>query len=336
MRVTITGGDTVHTAVDPTWRQEIRRHHTSAHLLQHALKGVLGDEVAQAGSWVGVDRMRFDFRSPGGALSPGQKRDVIARVNALIRDDHHQVMQLMSPAEATASGAISMAGEHYGDEVRVVHFGPAVEFCGGTHAHTTGELGLFLILTETSIGTGIRRIEAVVSKAAEAYVLDQQELVGALAETLSAKPVELSERVSRLQSDVRDAQKSLAETRARLASADAVSYVSQAETIGGKRVVAAVVREADAEALKHLSYAIRQKLPAGIVALAGTDGDAVSLLVTASPDLVKAGVHAGNLLKAAAPFVDGRGGGGPAQAQGGGKKASGAAEALDAIRSALA
>jgi alanyl-tRNA synthetase len=329
-------GDTVHSAVDPGWREEIRRHHTSAHLLQHALKGVLGEDVAQAGSWVGVDRMRFDFRSPGGALSAAQKREVVARVNALIRADHHQETRVMTPSEATASGAISMAGEAYGDEVRVVHFGPAVEFCGGTHALTTGELGMFLILTEASIGTGVRRIEGVVSKAAESYVLEQQDLVGSLAETLSAKPVELSQRVERLQSEVRDAQKSLAETRARLASADAATYVSGAETIGGKRVVAALVHEADAEALKALSQAIRQKLPSGIVALAGIDGTAVALLVTASPELVGAGVHAGNLLKLAAPLVEGRGGGGAAQAQGGGKKVAGAAAALDAIRSALA
>lgn len=329
-------GDSLHSAVDLAWRQEIRRHHTSAHLLQRALKDVLGDEVSQAGSWVGIDRMRFDFRSPGGALSSSQKRDVVARVNAMIRDDHNQVTHVMTPAEASASGAISMAGEKYGEQVRVVHFGPTVEFCGGTHAHSTGELGMFVILTEGSIGTGIRRIEAVVSKAAESYVLEQQELVGALAETLSAKPDELAERVERLQSDVRDAHKTLAEARARLAAADAATYVSRAETIGGKRVVAALVREADAETLKNLSNAMRQKMPDGVVALAGVEGGAVSLLVTVSPDLVKAGLHAGNLLKAAAPLVDGRGGGSPAQAQGGGKKAAGAAEALDAIRTALA
>jgi len=329
-------GDTVHTAVDPGWREEIRRHHTSAHLLQRALKDVLGDEVSQAGSWVGIDRMRFDFRSPGGALTSQQKRDVVSRVNAMIRDDHHKITNVMSPAEAAASGAISMAGEKYGDRVRVVHFGPAVEFCGGTHAETTGELGMFMILSESSIGSGIRRIEAVVSKAAEAYALDQQELVSTLAERLSTKPAELAERVDRLQSEMRDMQRALAEIKARLAGADAGTYADAAETIGGKRVVAVVVREANAEALKHLGSAIRQKLPSGVIALAGIDGETVSLLVTASEDAVAAGAHAGNLLKAAAPFVDGRGGGAAGQAQGGGKKPSGAEAALDAIRKALA
>jgi alanyl-tRNA synthetase len=332
----IVAGDTVHSAVDPLWRQEIRRHHTSAHLLQRALRNALGDDVVQAGSWVGVDRMRFDFRYPAGALSPSQKRDVTARVNAMIRDDHHLVTKIMTPAEAVASGAISMAGEKYGDKVRVVHAGPAVEFCGGTHAITTGELGLFLILSESSIGSGIRRIEAVVSKAAEAQALDQQELVASLSESLSAKPGELGERVERLQLEVRSLQRTLGEIKARLASADAASYAERAEDIGGKRVVTAIVPEASGEALKHLSAAIRQRLQSGVVALVGVDEGTVSLLVTVSDDLVKGGVHAGNLLRLAAPLVDGKGGGGPAQAQGGGKNPSGADAALAAIRGALA
>jgi len=329
-------GDRVHTAVDPGWREEIRRHHTSAHLLQRALKDVLGDDVVQAGSWVGIDRMRFDFRSPGGALTPGQKRDVVARVNAMIRSDHHKVTKIMSPAEAAASGAISMAGENYGDRVRVVYFGPAVEFCGGTHAETTGELGMFMILSESSIGSGIRRIEAVVSKAAEAYALDQQELVGSLAERLSTKPAELADRVERLQTDVRDMQKALAQIKSRLASADAGSYAERAETVGKTRFVGAVVSEANADAIKSLAVAIRQKMPSGVIALAGVDGETVSLFVAASDDAVAAGAHAGNLLKAAAPLVGGRGGGAAGHAQGGGKNPAGATAAIDAIRQALA
>jgi alanyl-tRNA synthetase len=329
-------GDAVHTAVDPLWRQEIRRHHTSAHLLQRALKDVIGDEVVQAGSWVGADRMRFDFRSPSGALSPSQKRDVTAHVNALIRDDHHLVTKVMTPAEAAASGAISMAGEKYGDRVRVVHAGPAVEFCGGTHAITTGELGMFIILSESSIGSGIRRIEAIVSKAAEIYALDQQDLIAQLSESLSSKPAELGERVAHLQLEMRALQKSLSEIKARLAAADAASYAERAEEIGGKRVVAAVVREANGEALKALGAAIRDRLRSGVIVLAGVDDATVSILVSASDDLVKAGVHAGNLVKLAAPLVGGKGGGQPAQAQGGGKDPAGAEAAIAAIRSALA
>ncbi len=329
-------GDAVHTSVYPEWRAEIRRHHTSAHLLQRALKEVLGEEVMQAGSWVGVDRMRFDFRSPVGALSADQRRAVTQRVNELIRDDHHQDMNELPIEEAKRTGAVTMAGEKYGDVVRVVKFGPSVEFCGGTHAHTTGELGMFVLLSESSIGSGVRRIEAVVSKAAEAYVERQQDTIATLAESLATKPEEIVERVERIQSDVRDLQKAMAQVKAQLAAADAATYVERAEELGGKRVVAAVVREADANAVRALGNAIRDRLRSGVVALIGVDGESAALFVSASDDAVKSGVHAGNLVKLAAPLVGGKGGGAPAQAQGGGKNVAGADEALAAIREALA
>jgi alanyl-tRNA synthetase len=328
-------GDRLRTAVDPHWRREIRRHHTSAHLLQRALRDVLGDEVTQAGSWVGVDRMRFDFRSPAGALSPEQRRAVVARVNEIIRDDHHLVTTVMTPAQAAASGAISMAGEKYGEAVRVVAAGPSLEFCGGTHAVSTGELGLFVLLSETSIGSGIRRIEASVSKAAEDYVLEQQSLVGALAETLSAKPADITERIERLQEELRELQRSVAQAKAREAAADADRFVSAAETLQGRPFVGAVVNDLDAEGLRSLSSAVRQKLGGGVVALAATQNGSVSLIVTAADDAVQGGVHAGNLVKLAAEHIGGKGGGQAAQAQGGGKNPAGAADAIGAIRRAL-
>jgi alanyl-tRNA synthetase len=329
-------GDAVRTAVFPEWREEIRRHHTSAHLLQRALKEILGDDVMQAGSWVGIDRMRFDFRSPVGALSPQQKRAVAERVNELIRSDYHLETDELPIDAAHASGAISMAGEKYGDLVRVVKAGPSVEFCGGTHAHSTGELGFFVILSESSIGSGVRRIEAVVSKSAEAYVTRQQATLAELSESLAAKPDELVERVARLQNDVRDLHKGLAELKARMASADAAAYVERAERLNGTTLVGAVVREASAESLRSLASAIRSRFPSGVIALVGTDGDAVSLIASASDDAVKSGVNAGALIKAAAPLVGGKGGGAAAQAQGGGKNPAGADAALAAMRAALA
>jgi alanyl-tRNA synthetase len=332
----LAAGDAVHTRVYSEWREEIRRQHTSAHLLQRALRDVLGEDVVQAGSWVGVDRMRFDFRNPGGALTPLQRRAVTERVNELIRADFHQEMRELPIEEAKATGAVTMAGEKYGDRVRVVGFGPSVEFCGGTHAHTTGELGLFVMLSESSIGSGIRRIEGVVGKAAERYVEQQQDTLATLGEVLSAKPEELVERVERLQSDVRDLQKAMAEIKARLAAADAASYVESAEQLGGLRVVAAVVPEANAEALRALGTAIRSRLPSGVVALVGTDAQTASLFAAASDDAVKAGVRAGDLVKAAAPLVGGKGGGSPAQAQGGGNDPSGASAALAAMRETIA
>ncbi|MGZ3526561.1 MAG: alanine--tRNA ligase [Vulcanimicrobiaceae bacterium] len=328
-------GETVHTSVYAEWRREIRRHHTSAHLLQRALKDVLGEDVAQAGSWVGIDRMRFDFRSPLGALTAQQRHDIARRVNEMIRDDTPLETRVMSLEEARKSGAIMMFGEKYGERVRVVKAGPSVEFCGGTHSHSTGELGLFVILSESSIGSGIRRIESCVSRAAEQFVERQQELVGEVASSLTASPDEIVDRVTKLQRDVKDLQNAIGELKAKLAAADAQTYVESAERAGDKTFVGAVVHEANAEALKHLSSAIRQRLRSGVVALAGVDNGSVSLLINASDDMVKAGVHAGNLIKLAAPFIDGRGGGQPAQAQGGGKKPEGADAAVRAIRDAV-
>jgi alanyl-tRNA synthetase len=328
-------GDTVETLVFPEWRAEIRRHHTSAHLLQRALREVLGDDVVQAGSWVGVDRMRFDFRSPGGALSAEQKRRVVQRVNEMIREDYHLQTRELPVAEALATGAITMAGEKYGEVVRVVSAGPSVEFCGGTHAHSTGELGLFVLIAESSIGAGIRRIEAAVSRAAEAIVERTGDTVAQLAETLATKPDDVLERVARIQNDMRDAQKALGELKARLAATDAQAYVERAETVGAQRVVSAVVRAVDAASLRALGNAIRTKLPHGVIVLVGTDAENASIFASASEDAVKAGVHAGNLVKAAAPHVGGKGGGAPAQAQGGGRTIAGADAALAAMVAAL-
>jgi alanyl-tRNA synthetase len=327
-------GDAVHTAVFPQWREEIRREHTSAHLLQRALKDVLGEDVSQAGSWVGIDRMRFDFRAA--PLSPQQRAAVQRRVNEIIRGDFHRGVVELPIEEARKTGAVTMAGEDYGDLVRVITFGPSMEFCGGTHAETTGELGMFIIVSEASIGSGVRRIESVVSKAAEAVVEHQSDVIATLSEALSTKPDDVAARVGRLQSEMRDAQKEAAELRARLAAADAASYVERAEDVGGKRLASAIVPDAGGDALRALGGAIRAKMRSGVVALAGVQPGNVSLFVSVSDDLTKAGVHAGNLLKVAAPLVDGRGGGQAAHAQGGGKNPDGAQAALGAIRSALA
>ncbi len=328
-------GERVRTRVSEHWRREIRRHHTSAHLLQRALKEVLGDEVNQAGSWVGIDRMRFDFRWPGGALTSRQKRDVARRVNEMIRDDSHLVTRVLPLEDAKKTGAIWMPGEKYGDLIRVVQAGPSVEFCGGTHSHSTGELGMFVILSESSIGSGIRRIESCVSESAEEYLTRQGELIGKLSSTLATPPDDLSERIEKMQRDVKEFQTVLGELRAKLATMEAAAYVEKAERRGERAFVGAVVQGAGAEALRHLGNAIRSKLRSGVVALAGVENGSVSLLVSASEDLTNAGVHAGKLVKLATPLVAGKGGGQAAQAQGGGSNAAGADAAVAAIRDAV-
>jgi alanyl-tRNA synthetase len=258
------------------------------------------------------------------------------RVNELIRADYHRDVVELPIEQARLTGAVTMAGEDYGDRVRIVTFGPSKEFCGGTHAETSGELGMFIIVSESSIGSGIRRIESVVSKAAEAYVERQTAIVATLSESLSSKPDELQARVARLQAEVREAQRNADEMRARMAGGEAAALVEKRETVAGKALVAAVVQGADADALRRLGGAVREKLRSGIVALAGVQNGTVALLVTVSDELAKDGVHAGNLLKAAAALVDGKGGGQATQAQGGGRNPAGAQAALDAIRAALA
>jgi len=328
-------GQRVHASVFDWWRREIRRHHTSAHLLQRALKDVLGDDVNQAGSWVGVDRMRFDFRWPGGALTNEQRRAVSRRVNEMIRDDAHLVTRVLPLEEAKKTGATWMAGEKYGEMIRVVQAGPSLEFCGGTHSHSTGELGLFVVLSESSIGSGIRRIESCVSAAAEEHVAKQSELIGSLSSAMSAAPDELGDRVERMQRDVKDLQTALGQLKARLAATEAHAYVERAQHNGDRAFVGAVVHEADGAALRHLSAAIRNRLHSGVVALAGVDDGTVSLLVSVSDDLIGQGLHSGNLVKLAAPLVSGKGGGQAAMAQGGGTNPAGAEAALDAIRHAV-
>ena len=331
----ISVGDAVTARVAQEWRREIRRHHTSAHLLQRALKDVLGDEVNQAGSWVGIDRMRFDFRWPKGALTPDQRRAVAHRVNEMIRDDAHLVTRVLPLEEAKKTGAVWMAGEKYGDTIRVVQAGPSLEFCGGTHSQSTGELGMFVILSESSIGSGIRRIESCVSAAAEDHVAKQSDLIAALSSTMSAAPDELHDRVERTAREVRDLQTSLGQLRARIASSQAEHYVERAERKGDRAFVGAIVPEASGEALRQLGNAIRSKLRSGVVALAGLDDGSVSLLVSTSDDLIGQGVHSGNLVKLAAPLVGGKGGGQAAVAQGGGSNPLGAEAALRAIRDAV-
>jgi len=253
----------------------------------------------------------------------------------MIRDDAHLVTRVLPLEEAKKTGAIWMAGEKYGEMIRVVQAGPSVEFCGGTHSHSTGELGMFVLLSEFSIGSGIRRIESCVSEAAEEYVGKQSDLITSLSTSLAAAPDELRDRVERLQREVKDLQTSLGQFKARMASIEAQSYVERAERRGDRAFVGAVVPEANGEALRHLGSAIRSRLGSGVVALAGIDNGSVSLLVSATDDLVRAGVHAGNLVKLAAPLVSGKGGGQAAQAQGGGTNAAGADAAVRAIRDAV-
>ncbi|MFI5389558.1 MAG: alanine--tRNA ligase, partial [Candidatus Eremiobacterales bacterium] len=222
-------GDRVDAMVDPVWRREIRRHHSVTHLLQRALKDVAGEGVAQRGSAVFADRTRFDFDSPVGQLAKEQRAQVGARVNDLIRSDFHVEVEEMPFAEAVARGVVYMKGERYGDIVRVVRFGPSVELCGGTHVGSTGEIGHFILLSESAIGAGIRRVEGLASESADAYdarIRDAAEEAGSV---LTATIEQLPEAVARLARERRELEKKLAALQGQITAGKAGEYIAGAK-----------------------------------------------------------------------------------------------------------
>jgi len=328
-------GDVVDAFVDPAWRREIRRHHTVTHLLQRALKEVAGEGVAQRGSAVFPDRTRFDFESPVGALGKEQRSHVAALVNDLIRADHHLAVEVMPFAEAAARGAVFMQGERYGDIVRVVKFGPSIELCGGTHVDSTGEIGHFVLLSESAIGAGIRRVEGLVSVAADAYVNRVRDAAEDAGSQLTATIDQLPETVARLTRERKELEKKIAALQSQLAGTRAAEYLSKAQDVDGVRYLA--VRAADDEGVnaKDLADSIRAKLGSGVLAVAGGENGKISLVVTVSADLVKRGVSAKDVFGAIAPHVDAKGGGGPALAQGAGKNGAGIEAGFAAVPSVI-
>jgi alanyl-tRNA synthetase len=328
-------GDQVDALVDPHWRREIRRHHTVTHLLQRALKEALGDAVAQRGSAVFPERTRFDFDSPHGALSKQQRAEVTSRVNELIRDDYHIGEQTMPFAEAIARGAVHMKGENYGDIVRVVTFGPSIELCGGTHVSSTGEIGHFVLLGESAIGAGIRRVEGVVSEAADHYVDSMRDAVDEVGHALSTSGDQVPEAVSRLAQRQKDLERKVAALQSQLASQRATEYVAGAKEVAGVKYVAVAPGDDAGVGPRDLADSIRAQLPDGVVVVAARENGKVSLVVAAGGAAARKGVSAKDVLAAIISHVDGKGGGNPAMAQGAGKNPAGIDAALAAVPSAI-
>lgn len=328
-------GDRVDALVDPWWRREIRRHHSVTHLLQRALKDVAGEAVAQRGSAVFPDRTRFDFDSPVGALAKEQRAQVAGRVNELIRSDYHVEVEEMPFAEAIARGVVYMKGERYGDIVRVVRFGPSVELCGGTHVASTGEIGHFVLLSESAIGAGIRRVEGLVSESADAYdkrVRDAAEEAGSV---LTATVEQLPDAVARLARERRELEKKLLALQSQIAAARASDYVAGAKEVEGIPYVTVRMRGDEGVGARELGDSIRAKWRKGVVVVAGAVDGKVSLVVNASEDVVARGVNARSIFNALAPRIDGKGGGNATLAQGAGKNVDGIDGALAAVADAI-
>ena len=324
-------GDTVDAQIDAGRRASIQRNHTTTHLLHKALQLVLGPHVQQRGSLVAPERLRFDF-SHDKSLTGDETRQVEGLVNEKILDDL-PIQTFEKPiAEAKDMGATMLFGEKYGDIVRVVEAGDySLEFCGGTHLAHTSQAGLFKIISEGSSQAGVRRIEAVTGKAALMRTLDQERLLGDIAASLKTSSVNAPGSVEKLQAELKAKERELTALQKAAAGGQVDALIASASTEHGfPLIVHAVSGNADGDTLRTLAEEALNRLKTGVVILGGADGGKVSLAVRVSKDLTARGVHAGNIVKAAAQIVGGGGGGRPDAAQAGGKDPRKLTEALAA------
>jgi alanyl-tRNA synthetase len=337
----ITAGAAAQAQVDIARRAAISRSHSATHLVHAGMRKALGDAAAQAGSLNAPGRLRFDFTSPSGAVPTTVLADVEDEVNDVLLNDHEVRAFVTTQDEARRIGAMALFGEKYGDEVRVVEIGDySRELCGGTHVARSGQLGLVKLLSEASIGSGVRRVEALVGLDAFRFLAKEHVLVSQLAEQFKAKPEELPERIGGVVERLRQAERELEKVRADAVLSSAGALADSAEDVGGTALVAAAVPGGVAPAdLRALASDVRGRLGArpGVVALFGADdAGKVSFVVATTAAARDAGLAAGKLVPVFAPAVGGRGGGKPDLAQGGGTDPSGVAAAIDALRRELA
>ncbi|GIO13616.1 alanine--tRNA ligase [Cohnella xylanilytica] len=321
-------GDVVTASVNAADRGDIVRNHTATHLLHKALKEVLGQHVNQAGSLVEPERLRFDF-SHFGAITPEELADVERRVNEQIWLGTELDISFKPIAEAKAMGAMALFGEKYGDIVRVVRVGDySLELCGGCHVRNTSQIGLFKLVSESGIGSGVRRIEAVTGRHAYAYMDDQLQLLRGAAALLKSGVADVPKRVEALQAELRQAQRDNESLQGKLSRLEAADLVAQAKTVGGVTLLAAQVNAGSMDALRGVADELKLKLGSAVLALGAVDGDKVQLVVAVTPDLTAKGLHAGKLIKELAAVCGGGGGGKPELAQAGGKDPAKLPEAL--------
>jgi alanyl-tRNA synthetase len=328
-------GDRVLAQVDRARRQAIARAHTATHLLHHVLRAVLGEHALQSGSLVDADRLRFDFAHFSG-LTPEEKERIEDEVVRLALGDDELITQDMTLEEARALGATALFGEKYGERVRVVQIGEfSCELCGGTHLPRGSAIGGFAIVSEGSIGTGLRRIEAVTGLEAQALARRQREWLSAAAEALHATPEGLADRAGSLQEELRRAQREISRLQQKSAGALAAELVGEVQEVGGVKLLAARA-ELPPEALRSLADDLIRRLGSGIVVLASEHGGRAHLVAGVSKDLVSSGFHAGSLIREVAKVAGGGGGGRPDFAQAGGKNPERLDEALVKARELVA
>jgi alanyl-tRNA synthetase len=325
----LTVGEKVDFALDVARKNDVARNHTATHLLQAALKQVLGDHVNQAGSYVGPDRLRFDF-SHFSSLTAEELKKVENIVNNKILAAIDVKIMETEIEKAKAMGATALFGEKYGKVVRVVTVpGFSMEFCGGVHVHNTANIGMFKILSESSTGAGVRRIEAVTGHGALSYVREAEGLLKEISLMLKARPAEIVTRLGGVQEELKAAEHKISELENKIASAQVGDIASQIRSIKGVKILVQIVSVNDMEALRSLGDQMRDKVD-GVVVLASKFSDGkISVLAMATKTAIAAGVNSGTVVKEVAKIMGGGGGGRPDMAQAGGKDASKMEEAME-------
>ena len=330
-------GDDALATIDADRRQSIRRNHTATHLLHRALRQVLGDEAHQAGSLVAPDRLRFDFTSVEG-VRPEQVRQVAELANAQVIADTIVETHVTSYDDAVERGAMALFGEKYGDVVRMVEVGEySRELCGGTHVGRTGEIGPIVITAESSVASGVRRIEALTGTAALARIADEQATVDGLARDLRSGRESLPESIAAIRDRSRQLEREIERLRGELAGTRVEALLDGAESLGsdGARMIATRIDISEKGELRQIGDRLRDRIGSGVVILGTVVDASPSLLVMVTPDLVKAGVRAGDVVRQAAGAMDGRGGGRPDLAEAGGKDATRLDEAIGVARAVV-
>ncbi len=327
--------DKVSLNVDKENRAKTCRNHSATHLLQAALREVLGNDVHQQGSYQDPDKTRFDF-SYGQAMTKEEIEKVEALVNAAIENDYTVRTDVMGLEDAKKSGAMALFGEKYGEKVRVVNMGDySIELCGGTHVKHTGEIANFKIMSESGISAGVRRIEAITGSNVIAFYKKQEEMLNEAASTAKTQPSDLNAKIASLMAEIKSLNSEVESLKAKAAK-DALGNVLDGVTeVKGVKFLAARVPGVDMNGLRDLADDLSVKMGGGVVVLASDADGKVNLVSKATDDAMAKGAHAGNLIKAIASIVGGGGGGRPNMAQAGGKNPQGIDEALKASKDAL-
>jgi alanyl-tRNA synthetase len=327
-------GDPAIAAVDTQRRHDIMRNHTGTHLLHAELHRILGEHARQAGSLVAPDRLRFDF-THSDPITPEQLEAIEAGVNAAILENYPLTIVQKPLQQAISEGAMALFGEKYGEVVRTITIGGeepySYELCGGTHVSETGDIGLFLITSEGSAAAGVRRIEAVTGRCAYELVQSRFRTLKQTAGLLSTSVDEVPDKTRQVLDELEQSRKQVAALRQEMTGTEFTRYLENVPLVAGVPVLTAILPNADADTLRQMTDRFRQRYPSGVVVLGSSPAGRPTLIAAVTEDLVKRGLHAGDLAKAAAQVIGGSGGGRPNLAQAGGKDAAKLSEALDMV-----